>query len=301
MKHHYGWYAILVGTMLLWSTSYVVLKVFLFDTHPVTIVLYRFMFAALALAIILLPQRRLRTKLVLTRRDWWLLIVAGICDIVIAGLGLTYGVMLAGASLTALLLNSNLIFITLFVFILKLEGLSFTKIAGVVMGLAGIILIMIKDYSAFDVTTNQQRLGMALALLGAICVALSSLINKSLAQKMSGMQYTFYSIIPAGCLAVIVALVLHPQILIVHSYLEIVGLAYIGIFCTAITWSIASSSYAILPASTTASFKLLIPIFTAILAYSILGERFTSLVIVGMILTISGIFLVIRVNKHATL
>ena len=301
MKRQYTWYSILLGTMILWSTSYLVLKVFLFETHPVTIVLYRFIFAALALAIILLPQRRWRKKLVLTRRDWWLLIIAGLCDIIIAGLGLTYGVMLAGASLTALLLNSNLIFITLFAFILKLEGLSLTKIVGIVIGLSGIALVIIKDYSAFDATTNQQRLGMALALVGAMCVAISSLINKSLAKKMSGMQYTFYSIVPAGCLAVIFALILYPQILMVHSFLEIAGLAYIGIFCTAVTWSITSSSYAVLPASTTASFKLCIPIFTAILAYSILGERFTSLVIIGMILTISGIFLVTKANKHATI
>jgi drug/metabolite transporter (DMT)-like permease len=44
----------------------------------------------------------------------------------------------------------------------------------------------------------------------------------------------------------------------------------------------------------TASYKLLIPVFTAIFAWLILSENFTNYTIIGMILTICGLFLINR-------
>lgn len=292
------WYGILTLIMLIWATNYLVIKLLLTATSPSTLVVYRFIFAALTLAIVVLPRlKQTHSKLQLTLQDWILLVIAGTCDIIIAGFGIAYSIALAGASVTALLINSNLIFVTIFTLFLKLERWSGIKILGVIISLIGMIIVVLRNNADFNLGLNAAQFGMLLAIFGSISIAVSALINKRLAKKMSGLIYTFYSIIPAGGLLVMILLFTQPQVFTLHSWSELISLAYFGILGTGIAWSIMASSYQILPTSTIASIKLLAPIFTAILAYSILGERFTRLVIVGMILTIIGIFLVIKGNK----
>lgn len=286
------WYGILTGVMVIWSSNYVFFRFLLNDLSPETVLIYRYLFASLTLAGILfiLPSTKPQP---LTRRQWLSLIVASLCGTLIGGGGVLYGITLSGASLASILINTSPLFITLIALALGMERLSHVRIGGIGLGIIGVGLVVWGSSTSAEIV-GTNLVGVGLLLIASFGLAVYTIIGKRLIHRLGGLRYTLYGILPALALIMMYYGLTNISVFRIATYWQWFGLVYVGALGTAVTWCLFSISLKHIDVSTAASFKLAIPVFTAINAYLAFGETLTTTTIIGMFGVLLGIFIAIN-------
>jgi drug/metabolite transporter (DMT)-like permease len=159
---------------LIWGGTWLFIKIGLADVPPFTFAALRFFLAAVPLLVLV---RVRRTPLPRKRSDWVLTASTGVLGFAI-GYGLVYwGEQHISAGLTAILFTTYPLFGLVFAhFMVPGEPITLKRLAGVVLGIAGVALIF----------GEQLTLGSPAALLGSLavvvsaaCAALSSVLIKA--------------------------------------------------------------------------------------------------------------------------
>jgi drug/metabolite transporter (DMT)-like permease len=151
---------ILLGTI--WGSTWLFIKIGLEDLPPFTFAGIRFVISAIPLLVILILQRK---KLPTQRSDWVLMIGTGLLIF-----ALNYGLVFWGegyisSGLTAILYTTFPLFgLILAHFMLPTEQITFRKLAGVLIGMAGVALIF----------SNQIQIHSAMAIWGSLAIVLAS-------------------------------------------------------------------------------------------------------------------------------
>ena len=294
-KNHSSWYMILILTMLFWSSHYIVSKFLLIDHSPTTLVLYRTVFASLFLLPLYVFKNRNQRKVSLNGVDFFWLIFASLAGVLASSLFLMWSVKEVGAGLSSILMNTNPFLVALGAIALGMERVSFTKLLGIIIGIFGVTLVLIKGENLFELFAHAELKGMFYALLAALGSALLALIGKNrLIPKMGGLAYTLFTLVPSGLLLTFVCVIKDPSVFAIHSLGAFLGLAYMGIVSTALVWVLFAESLRHLDAGVAASFKLLIPAFSVLLAYVFFGEILEWHAYVGMGVIMAGLYLVSR-------
>jgi len=292
-KKRFTWYGILVLTMLFWSSHYTVSKVLLLDYSPITLVLYRIIFAILFLAPLYFSGRKRKKKMNLNRMDFLWLLLASLVGVLASSLFLLWSVKEVGAGLSSILMNTNPFLVALGAIALGMERVSFTKLFGIVIGVLGVVLVLVQGKSFFGLFADVELQGMLYALLAAGGAAFLTLIGKKrLLAKMGGFAYTFFTLVPSGLVLAFFYAVRDPSVFALHSWGALLGLAYMGVVSTALVWVLFAESLRHLEAGVASSFKLLIPAFSVLLAYLFFGETLHWQAYLGMIIIMGGLYLV---------
>lgn len=153
---------------LMWSSAFSAVKLALQDAPPFLLLTLRFLVAG-ALAVIIafaLGQRLPRQG-----RRWFAILVLGLCQNSLY-LGLNFKAMtLIPAGLAAIIASSVPLIVALFSRYLLRERLSWLGHVGLVIGFAGVLMIMTNRIS-----TGDSAFGLVLCLIGAAALASATLI-----------------------------------------------------------------------------------------------------------------------------
>ena len=260
----------------LWGFTYIV-STKLLPHNPFLIAAVRALGGALAL---LLFTRKLPTG------DWWgKLIVLGT---------LNTGLFFALLFISALRLPGGVaaIFQTLSPLCIILLGWAILgtrptvlKITSVLVGVAGVTLVVLKGDASVDM------IGVAAALGSALSMALGGiLINKWGKPPMAMLSFTGWQLLIAGVELSLVALLAHdlPDLI---TGTNILGFAILALLLTALPFMLWFKAIASGGAVVVAPFILLVPITAFILDALITGFIPTILQIIGAIITIAGLLL----------
>ena len=135
-----GEYLLLGVLALLWGSSYLFIKIAVADIPPITLIAARVAGAALFLfAVLVLRRRRLPRGI----RIWAMLGVQAVFNSIAAWTVLAWGQQYVGAGLASVLNSTSPIFVFLFTALFtRHEALGGRKLAGAVIGLAGVVLIV---------------------------------------------------------------------------------------------------------------------------------------------------------------
>lgn len=142
-----------------------------------------------------------------------------------------------------------------------------------------------------------QITGNILVLLSVVTGALAGLMAKELLRKgLSASDLTNYSFIGGFLTMIPVVLMLHPTARIMPMVLTISstpiwGILYMGLFSGTIAYILNNLGLKSIELSEAALFSYLYPIFSAILAVILLGDKITTTVIAGCIVTFAGVAL----------
>ncbi|HEY0389704.1 MAG TPA: EamA family transporter [Gaiellales bacterium] len=138
---------------------------------------------ALVGGLIMLPVLRfMGASLPRTARGWGWAAVISVGNVVLTLAGIAEGTRLAGAAVASVLLNSAPFFAALFARVLLGERLKRRHVAGLVVGFAGILLIVgSPNGSGSDVTT-----GIVVCLAGAIGWAAAGLLMRYFSTREAG-------------------------------------------------------------------------------------------------------------------
>ena len=156
-------YLLLVGLGIIWGSSYMFIRIAVAEVPPITLVAARLVLAALVLVAILRATGRPIPR---ERKLWGAYAVMGFLSGALPYVLIAWGEQYIHSSLAALLQAT----MPIFTFILALllvndERLSWTIVLGVVLGFAGVAVLMLPDL----------RRGLQASLLGQLAIVASSL------------------------------------------------------------------------------------------------------------------------------
>lgn len=273
----------------LWSGTYVLTKIALEEMGPISLALLRNGIATVALAAWFLATRPAR--LLPDRSDYPVLFGLGLC-----GVGLFYmlqniGLRYTTATDTALLITASpAIIAALAVFALG-EALRWRRALGIGLATLGAATLALGGSTAAhsDVSSPGRVFGDAVIALTALGWAIYTVYSKGLLARYSTLALTTYTTV----LGTLVLVPLAAAETVGHHTdpvsLRLVACSlYLGVFGSALGYVLWNHALRILPAGTVSTYLYVRPLFTAVLAAALLGERPTLTTGVGGLLIIAG-------------
>lgn len=283
-------YIWLVAAPLLWSGNMVFGRVLAQAVPPFTLSAVRWVMAGL----VLLGFLRIGGEPVpLPRGSAWGPVVAmGLTSVAGFTVLVYISLHLIGSVEASLIQSSTPIFALLLARLWLREELGLRKAAGALLTVVGVAVI-VSHGSLARLLAWHWDAGDLLMLLAALLWAASTVAARPAAKHMSPLLATFHS-------AWIGTLALAPGVVwewwrgsALHmSPLAWTGVAYVGIFPSAVAFLAWNYGVSRIGAGRASVFNNLLPLFTAILAVLLLGEPLTLAEVLGGLLILVGVSLV---------
>lgn len=286
-------FLLLAGINLLWAGSSLAAKIALYSIPPMTLAFVRFALAALLMYGIALA---LKIDLRVARRDWGMFWAMGIL-----GLALTYllqylGLRLTTVSNAALLHATETVFLSLLAFLFLREAMPRAKVAGIVVGLAGVYLIIANGWKlpAFSGLT-QGNLLIALALAFE---AASSIVGKGLVARYSIHSVVTYQML-SGAIALapfsiyeVTRLAGQGHALAIPPAPALWSLVYLILPCTVFGYMVWFTILDKREAGEMSVFLFIQPVAGAFLGAFFLRDKITTFTVIGAVLVLLAVGLV---------
>ncbi len=256
-----------------------------YSTAPsMVLVLYRVIMAALLLSPVILWKNRTELEL-LGRKDLFLCLVSGLF------LGLHFSCYFEALRFTSIasavaLVDTEVFFVAFMLIFLFREKLSGYAWAGIITTFAGSVIIALSDAGS----GSNVLLGDIIALAGAFCMAVYTMIGRTCRQRITTNTYTFLVYLSAG-ITVLVILLCSGQPLFGYepvNWLTALGMA---LFCTLLGHSVFSWGLKYESAAFISTAKLLEPVFASVLGVLLFREIPPLPVVAGGCFVILGLFI----------
>ncbi len=284
--------AVLVAATFFMASSFVAGKILLHVVPPFALVGWRFLCAAGAtLPLALLGTRRVEAgpgsaAVPTSVRSVLAVLSIGLLQTA-AVLGLTFlALRTVSAGEASILLFTNPIWVAALAPLFLSEHLSAVRMFGLVVGIVGVALAIgaPRGHSGFH--------GDLLVLVASLAWAISTIITKRLQVVMNAWWLNFWQMLVGALVLLGVAHLMHqswPGALSLSdwawfAWLVIPGSTLsFGLWFTALSWG---------GAARTSSYLFLVPLFSVLLAFVILGEQITVVQILGGVLVGGSLYLV---------
>lgn len=272
------WIAAL-AVMLMWASSFVVIRASGAHLSPGAMSLLRIGSAAAALVPLVVLGRVRAPR---TGRMWAAVVVWGVAWFAAYTIVLNASEVFIDAATAAMVVNIAPLIVAVISGIVFGEGLPPRLIAGVLVAFGGIALITVATS-----TGHVSGLGIVLGIVAALLYAGSVLAQKKLLEHIDATSMTVIGI-GAGFLA---CLPYAPQVASEFGEVPrefVVAVVYMGVFPTAVAFLLWGYALTRTPAGVLTSSSLLVPAFTVGLSWLFLGEMPPLLAGVGGILCVTG-------------
>ncbi len=282
-------YASLVITTLFWGGTFIAGRTLAGSVPPANSAFLRFTIATLVLLIL---ARLIDGKITIPpRKEWFSLLLLGMTGVFSYNILFFTGLQHIEAGRASLIIALNPLAITLTAVIFLGERLTFKQFIGILVSLIGALFVISNGHPS-AIISGGFGIGEA-AILG--CVAswtAYSIIGRSVLKSVSPLAAVFYS-------SLIGTLLLFPLVLINHSINEILSysvydwtsLIFLGLFGTAIGFSLYYQAIRKIGVSRCSVFINLVPLFSILLSWLILKESIKFSVLAGGLILLAGVYL----------
>lgn len=212
-----------------------------------------------------------------------------------------FGVRLTTATISTVLYVLAPIIVALLSYLLLAEKLSSQKVAGVVLGLLGAIVIILLPRLSNGAPFSGNVIGNLLIIIAVVLTAFYTVLSKRLQKKYTPMQMTAVFIFLSTGIFFFFAIPETPATLqwIQHiSFSSIISIIFVGFFGTTVNY--LALQYAIKHGSPLISSMslYLAPVVTFIWAFFLLGEQLTTGLVIGALLAFAGVFLTLNATRN---
>lgn len=284
-----GTYILLVITMFLWGGTFSAGRLLSEVMSPAPAAFLRFAIASFTLFIVLLVSRETLHRP--NGRQLIGLTLLGLTGIFSYNVLFFYGLAHISAGRASLIISFNPLAITLLALLFFGEKLTSLKLGGILLSITGAAFVISNGHPS--AIFNGSFGPGELALLGCVLSwALYTVIGKKLLTAISPLCSVFYSSAIGTLLLLIPAMASGlPDQLASLSATHWFELGYLGIFGTAIGFSLYYRGVQAIGATRAGVFINLVPVFACLLAWLILDETIKLSVLSGGALIIIGVSL----------
>jgi len=280
-------YLLILLAVIFWGTSFVATKDLLYEIKPVTIIILRLILAVALLTSIALYTKR-KFAINLKSHSWiFILALVAVFHLWIQVTGLQY----TTASNTGWIIGTAPVFMAVLGFIFYKEKISLLQISGIVVAIAGLLLLIGKgDITNISLIENK---GDLLVLASAFTWGVYSMVNKKISLDYSPLMTILY-------LFLMMAIIIIPFNLDSETISSVNNLSpvswmwvlFLGIFCSGIAYVIWAQALRDMESAKVGAFLYFEPLVTVIAAWFFLNEEITLLMIFSGLLITAGVFIV---------
>lgn len=293
MRYKYS--ILLLLTSLLWAGNFVTGKWLVGHASPVTLTSLRWLIAIVCL----LPFIMRQGKIALPPRQALLpLFLMGLTGVALFNTLQFLALDYTSAINVGLISTLNTVSIAVFSVLLLKDKIHAVQAAAIVLSLAGVVLVLSKGSSAVLLSLQFNRGDVY--MLAAVCIwGIYSVCSKWAMKYVTPLAATFYSG-SAGLLVLLPYNAADFHVTDVNGAF-IGALLYTGVISTVVCFVLWNIGVQQLGAASAGIYLNFNPIFTAILAFLLLGEQMTAIQLAGSAIVIAGcyIFTVVKAKSSA--
>jgi drug/metabolite transporter (DMT)-like permease len=284
-------WVLLAAVVVLWGSSFALMKIAVATVAPLWVMAVRLIISALILAAVLLLTRR---RLPGDAKSWLAFAVIAVLGNVIPFFLISWGVQHIASGLSGILMAvMPLGVVALAHFFVADEPLSLRKLAGFVLGFAGVAVVIGLERLTKVGTHGMALWGEIAVTAAALCYAVSSIVSRR-AIASGPLEMASAALLIAGASGLALAVVFEPAGMAEVSAGSAAALLVLGIFPTAIATVLFLMLIQTAGASFAAQINYLIPVYAVIAGAFFLGERLETSAFLGLGLILAGIALAQR-------
>lgn len=289
--------AILLAVLvtIIWSTSWVLIKIGLADIPAMTFAGLRYMLASLIFFPLLL-KKDIRAQIKrLSARQWVTMVVLGLVLYTVGQGGQYLGLAYLPSVTVSLILNLSALFVAIVSSITIKEKLNWLQWIGVLLNLAGVVIY----FNPANNSLQGHWLGWLFAILCLLGNSVGSIIGREVNRKatispivITGISMTIGSVL-------MLATGILWQGLPPLSSQSIWIIVILAVINTSVCFTLWNYTQQTLLATETTILNNTMLVYVSILAWIFLGEKQSPLGIVGLLLALAGAMLVqIQLKKQ---
>ncbi|MBA4115858.1 MAG: EamA family transporter, partial [Rubrobacter sp.] len=226
-------------------------------------------------------------------RDWLVYLLLAAFNVVLFIGAQSFTVLYLPSGTAAVVIYLQPILVGLLAFLFLGESLSAAKVAGLLLGFAGVVVVSAGSMSGEALGTP---LGIVFGVGSAVSWALGTVYFKRYGERLSTLWAVAAPFTIGGVLLTAVGLVLEPFSEISWNGTFVAGWLYTSLVGTALAWVLWLGLVRAGEASRVSAYVFIVPVVSVLLGALFLGETLSPLLLVGAALVVSGIYLV---NKQS--
>jgi len=273
--------------MTFWALSFVWYKNAYLSYRPVTIIFGRLVLSAFLLFIIISIFKR---GFFIKKSDRKFIFLIAFFEPFCYFIGEAYGMQYVSPTVGAIIISTIPILTPLGLFILKMkEKLTSFNLMGMLLSFLGIIAVIASDSASF----KSSVAGVLLLFVAVISAIFFSIFLKKVGNSYNSLTIVFWQNVTASFLFMPLFLALDLQHFLNTEHLPEAYAAVIklGVFPSTISFALFIPVVSKIGAAKANAFANLIPVITAVFSFFIMGEEFTFIKIIGIIIVITGLFI----------
>jgi drug/metabolite transporter (DMT)-like permease len=287
-----------------WAIGFPLTRIIVKSVHPFQIATLALGIAFLSLFIFLIASRKIKHIVRLPSRVILISLGLGVLGFFLYHTLSFSALARIPASMNAILVSTNVVFIVLFAALILKERIMPASIIGIALALCGVVLVTFnRGFTLEGGADSIDLLGCLFSILAAILFALYSVLGKKVLVSSDPLIITAISLFSgAALLAILTASTVGFSEVAQADLKTLLILIFIGL-SNGIAYPLWFTCLKRLPAAHVSIYIYLMPVFAIILSLVIINERFSWLFWVGGALILGGIiitnrFASVRTNKH---
>ena len=298
-KSKTAWFFLLLAlASLMWSGQGTAVKVL--DRHmgPIAITFVPFYITTILFVPLLMKMRRENPGAAsLSAKDWVQFTIAGVGGQVLAQLGMTWGVSKSLASNGAILNLLIPVISAVLASIMLHERITLLRVAALAIGLIGVVLMSISDWKQASFGEMRFLIGNLLILCGCLGSSFYNVYCKGLMKRFAEVEILIFSYITA-CLASI-PLLIWAEPFSFKSFQQFdwqswAAFAFLALFMYGASMLLFFRALQHLDVTTASASLYLVPVFGVLLAAVLLGERLSTMALIGSGIVLAATLLIMK-------
>jgi drug/metabolite transporter (DMT)-like permease len=279
-------YPVLVLSMIFWSMSFIWVKIVFKYLSPTATIFIRLIIASfflIGLSALLGKLQRI------DRKDYLRFLLLALFEPFLYYLGESYGLLYVSSTVAAIVVSTIPLFLPFFMYLLAREKISSGSYIGVLISFSGVLLIVLNN----DLTFSASPKGLLFLML-----AIASVMGYSYLLQILARRYNALTIISAqNFIGIFMFLPFFliidvPGISNVKWTAELIlSICALAVFASSLAFFLYTLAMQQIGITKATVFTYIIPVFTALLSFIFLDEDFPPRKIIGIAITIGGLFL----------
>ncbi|MBU1312798.1 MAG: DMT family transporter [Alphaproteobacteria bacterium] len=279
----------LLAVMVLWATCFPLITIGL-DLAPH--LAFAALRAALAGVCLIALGVFCRRPTPVGVRSWFLIVVVGLGATSMGFLGMFHAAEFVSPGLATVIANVQPILAAVLAYVFLGERLKTTGRIGLAVGLAGIALVAWPGIAGDNGRGYSQ--GIAYVLLAATGVSIGNVAIKRLTGQADPIMAMGFQLLIGAAPLALLSILTEDVSLLTWSPKFLLVLLALAVFGSALAFWLWFESLERVTLSWANAFTFLVPIFGLVVGAAFFGERFEAIQATGILLVLTGIFLVQR-------
>jgi drug/metabolite transporter (DMT)-like permease len=270
---------------VIWSSSFLWIELVIRELGPITLVAFRVLFGLVFGVVVILIQK---IKLPSTLEEWTPLLILGLTNLAIPFFLISWGQLSIDSGVASILDATVPLFSVLAShFLLDDDKMTTQKVAGLLVGFIGVIIIMMKDIQA-----GSSLLGQLAVIVACMFYAGSAIYARKKTENTPAALRSIGSLVSATLVMWIAAFIFEFPIKIPTLSITWIALAWLGILGSGVAFMLAYYLIHEIGPTRTSMVTYLFPLGGVTLGVIFLGEPLTWQLFTGGVLIIISLAIV---------